>query len=244
MATNFGKLLRKFRRLVGVKSAKVAEVLGVSRAYITTIENGKQPAPTFKKCEMLIKLLKLNEKEKLDFYIAAFDSRSSNDTKLFLEEIKRLMTISNHEIHERFLYDKRVDKTTLDVSIPLIEAPTKKVVPPYSKSHILKYISLSEIMSGHYYAIYAKPVSSDYFGYGDKDIILIDSLYQALSSGDLVYVKIGRKIQIQEYCLLQTNSQLFIQFMPHCNKENLLFDPVIQKEQFEVLGKVILTLKY
>ena len=245
MSIKFGKILRNYRLSVGVKSTHVAETLEVSRAYITTIENSKQPAPTFEKCESLIKLLKLNEKEKLDLYIAAFESRASADTTLFLEEIKRLMTKSKHATHQRLLYNEDIHNDNLEISIPLIEPPTQKEMPPYDKCHIIKYISLSEVESSHYYAIYAKLASNnDYFAYTDKDILLIDPIYQSLSPGDLIYVKVGRKAQIQEYRLLQTEHQLFIQFIPYCNKDNLIFDPISQKNQFEILGKVVMQIKY
>ena len=240
----FGKLLKKYRVKAGVKSSHLAEQLAVSRAYIATIESGKQPPPTFEKCKRMAEILNLNDKQKLGLYIGAFENRASEDVKSFLNHIGKLSNTpaaTTNTTYRKFS-QQVTPQVSLDVSIPLMSTPQQKITPPYPQDLIYNHITISEVMSSYYYAIRYDGTSLDSNEFNRNDILVIDPMYQYLQTNDYVLVKLGKKVSIQQYKLLQSDRQLFIQFEPESTKHNLIFDPVNQRG-FEIFGKVVFSLK-
>lgn len=240
----FGKLLKKYRQKAGIKSSHLAEQLSVSRAYIATIESGKQPPPTFDKCKKMAEILNLDDKQKLGLYLGAFENRASEDIKAFLAQISKLSSNTSqvgHTIYRKFTQHIS-PQVSFDVSIPLLSIPNSKVKPPYPPDLIYGHITISEVMSSHYYAIRYDGQFFEDLGFNRNDILIIDPLYQYIQNNDFVFVKLGKKVSVQQYKLLQSDRQLFIQFEPESSKQNLIFDPVNQRG-FEILGKVVFALK-
>ena len=135
----FGKILRQYRKKAGIKSASVAEKLKVSRAYIATIESGRQPPPTFEKCQRMADMLELSDRQRLHLLTGAFECRASKDTKAFLAQISQLSSLAQQNdgsVYQRYsktLADEELQGDQPDlVNIPLINVPSQKVHYPYS----------------------------------------------------------------------------------------------------------------
>ncbi len=79
--TIFASLLKKFRQRSEYTKTTLAREIRVTPSYMIGVENGQKQPPTFEKCRLLADLLKLNAKEKWEFYLAALQERMSRKSE-------------------------------------------------------------------------------------------------------------------------------------------------------------------
>ena len=90
--TNFGEFITVMRKREKIKLRTFSEMLSLSPAYVSQVENGKRPAPSLETQRRMAALLNLNEEEEIVKIPADIAIYIENDGALlrFLRTAKRL----------------------------------------------------------------------------------------------------------------------------------------------------------
>lgn len=71
----FGEYLKVFRKKRGLKLTKASQMIGISSSYLSSLEGGTRPAPTFEMLNKMADVLNLNKKERYRLYDLAAESK-------------------------------------------------------------------------------------------------------------------------------------------------------------------------
>jgi transcriptional regulator with XRE-family HTH domain len=238
MKKTFGQLIKKYRKNLRYSQEDVAKLLSLSRTTIADFERAAVKPPAFPLCEKLAFILNINEIEKQDFFhIAAIERLLPND--------------KNDKPFYSYLLGQEPSSTDIDTlnknKIPIVEYPKEKITPPYANLTPTGYVSIEQaIATERFYGLYYKEETlvSDKTEFTDGDLIIIDPLFERLKSGSFVLVNIFGNVVIRQYEVLSIHDEVFFQFVPYPpTAEQPFFDPSVDKDKFEIYGKVVMALK-
>lgn len=87
--TNFGEFITVMRKREKIKLRTFSEMLSLSPAYVSQVENGKRPAPSLETQRRMAALLNLNEEEEIVFYDLAAQTKKKSkipaDIAIYIE---------------------------------------------------------------------------------------------------------------------------------------------------------------
>lgn|GEM_PF-3422963 len=230
----FSQLHKNFRLRAKLTQDEVAAKLGVKTAYVTMLETGRTKPPTPELCEQIAEALSLDELEKkLIFEKAALDRITSNRSDQPFFELLGTPVFG------------RPSKAASQEGIPLLDIPTEKILPPFENQTPLSYVTISEILYPVQYFAIRVPITQKELGLSKGDIAVVDPLFKALKTDDLVLVKLGKQVELKQLTVLSLDSQKKVyQFSGHSeNSEGQCFDPGVRKKDWEILGRLAFLLK-
>jgi len=138
---SLGNMLKELREKAGLTKLKTGEMVECDGSYLSRIElEGR--IPSLKLFKVLIKVYKVEEKEKLALYKSYFTSKLSDDMLEVQETIKMLIeeTITEKEL-DHFVKDNRTSLDTVELlKEPLVEKMLTllKSVPPEKRMALLQ----------------------------------------------------------------------------------------------------------
>jgi transcriptional regulator with XRE-family HTH domain len=86
-AMKFAHSLTYHRERAGLNMSQLAERIGVTPEYISSVEKGAKP-PSFDRCHQLADILAIKDDERRHFFALAFEERMNEDVRSFINAIK------------------------------------------------------------------------------------------------------------------------------------------------------------
>ncbi|MCP4050441.1 MAG: helix-turn-helix domain-containing protein [bacterium] len=226
----FCEQLCLYRKRQKISQDNLGAKAGLSRGYVNKFENGMQ-IPKVELVRKLSAALELNPDEEAYLIKAA--------AKSFL---------LNSDYNEHFGFLKNYDPDTLEQMnfIPLFDYPLTKIMPPYKDIKPVRYYPIHHDMVEKecYAVIYEDEYSTREIEYKKGDILIIDPVFSHLNLGDYVLVRIYDQVTIKGYQMVQDENRVYIHFIPYAVAgEATIFDPIADSNKFEILGKVVCSIK-
>lgn len=90
----FGEYLKLIRNKRNLKLTKAAEMMGISSSYLSSLESGGRPAPSFKVLHKIADVLQLKPQERHQLYDLAAESKMpptlADDLNTYIYQIPKL----------------------------------------------------------------------------------------------------------------------------------------------------------
>ena len=93
----FGEYLRSIRKIRNIRMVKLAELLGISPSYLSSMESGSRSAPSFETLRKMADLLEMNTSERYCLYDLAAETKTprtlSDDLNEYIYRIPHLRDV-------------------------------------------------------------------------------------------------------------------------------------------------------